>query len=85
MGITFQQLGELKEAKESYKQVIRIKPDYVDAYNNLGYTFQKLGELEEAANSFTRAIELNPNLSKSRLNLVKLLTIYDPQKKISNE
>ena len=85
LGITFQQLGELKEAKESYKQVIRIKPDYVDAYNNLGYTFQKLGELEEAANSFTRAIGLNPNLSKSHLNLVKLLTIYDPKKKISNE
>ena len=85
LGNTLRELGKLEEAKESYKQAIRIKPDYVDAYNNLGYTFQKLGELEEAANSFTRAIVLNPNLSKSHLNLVKLLTIYDPKKKISNE
>ena len=85
LGNTLRELGKLEEAKESYKQAIGIKPDYVDAYNNLGITFQQLGELEEAANSFTRAIGLNPNLSKSHLNLVKLLTIYDPQKKISND
>ena len=85
LGITLHELGKLEDAQESYKQAISIKSDYVDAYNNLGITLHELGKLEEAANNFIRAIQLRPDLSKSHLNLIKLLAIYDPKKKISND
>ena len=85
LGNTLRELGKLEEAQESYKQAISIKSDYVDAYNNLGITLHELGKLEEAANNFIRAIQLRPDLSKSHLNLIKLLAIYDPKKKISND
>ena len=39
---------ELEEAEASYRKAIAIKPDYAQAYSNLGANFKKLGKLEEA-------------------------------------
>ena len=44
LGFAYDESGKYKEAIESYKEAIRIKPDFTDAHNNLG-----LCELEYGA------------------------------------
>ena len=41
-------LGKLQEAEVSLRKAIDIKPDYVEAYYNLGNILRILGKLEEA-------------------------------------
>src|SRR5262245_50415711 len=35
-GIAFHQLLQLENARKSYEQAVKLKPDYVEAINNLG-------------------------------------------------
>ena len=36
MGIALQKQEKLEEAIEAYNKALSIKPDYADAYNNMG-------------------------------------------------
>ena len=40
--------GKLKEAEKSYRKAIELKPDFVEAYSNLGSILIALGKLEDA-------------------------------------
>ena len=40
--------GELEEAVISFKRAISIKPDYTDAYYNMGNALKEQGKPEEA-------------------------------------
>ena len=47
-GVLLQDQGKLEEAIANYRQALRLKPDYAEAYNNLGNALQDQGKLEEA-------------------------------------
>ena len=81
MGGTFNDLGRLDEAKESYEQAIKLKPDYNDAHYNLGITLQKLGRLVEAKESYEQAIKLKPDNAEAHLalTLIKKFNVKDEQ------
>ena len=70
--------GKLNEAEASYRQVIALKPDYAEAYNNLGTTLKELGRLDEAEASYRHAIELKPDYAKAHDNL--LMGLYRSDK-----
>ena len=36
MGSALKDKGDLEAAIDSYKQALKIKPDYAEAYNNMG-------------------------------------------------
>ena len=38
MGVTLQGQGKLEEAIASYKKAVSIKPDYDEAYFNIGFS-----------------------------------------------
>ena len=59
---------------ESYRQALQIKPDFVEAHNNLGITLVDLGRLDEAEVSYRRAIEINPDYDNAHSNLLYCLT-----------
>ena len=69
MGATLQELGKLEEAEASYRQVIALKPDLLEAHNNLGATLQELGKFEEAEASYRQAIALKPDFALAHNNL----------------
>ena len=48
------------DAIESFKEAIIMKPDYVDAYVNLGNVYYKVGRYTEAADSYREAIRIKP-------------------------
>ena len=50
-----------KEAAEAFKEAIKIKPDYADAYYNLGSCYEKTGRIKEAVKSYKQAIKIKPD------------------------
>ena len=48
LGVIAHQVGKNDTAVDLITKAISIKPDYVEAHNNLGAVLQKLGKLEEA-------------------------------------
>ncbi|XP_053768532.1 tetratricopeptide repeat protein 13 isoform X4 [Desmodus rotundus] len=60
-GLTFFHRGLLKEAIESFKDALKQKVDFIDAYKSLGQAYRELGNFEAATESFQKALLLNQN------------------------
>ena len=54
-----------------------MKPDYAEAYNNMGNAIQDHGKLDEAIVSYEKAISLNPNYAEAYNNLGNALQIEE--------
>ena len=52
----------------SFKKVIKISPDYAEAYNNLGIVYKKLNKIDEAIYLYEKALALNPDYSDAHNN-----------------
>ena len=61
--------GKLDEVVDAYRQAIRLKPDYAEAYSNLGYALWDQGKLGEAVAACRQAISLKPDLAEAYCNL----------------
>src|SRR5215213_3243643 len=68
-GISNAESGRYKEATESYRQAIRLRPDFAEAFSNLGYAYGKLERYAEARAVLEQAIRLDPRLAKAHNNL----------------
>ena len=62
-------LGRFSKAIELYKRVIKLKPDYAEAYNNIGIAFKENSDFTAAIESYNKAISLNPHLVQVYNNL----------------
>ncbi len=61
-GTGFDQSKMYQEAIDAYEQSLKIKPDFADAYINLGIDYYELGKYEKAINAFKQAIRIKPDL-----------------------
>ena len=62
---TFDQESALK----NYQKAIKIKPDFYQAYFNMGSVLRHLGRKDESISSYEKAIEINPNYIDAHKNL----------------
>jgi len=79
--------GIMKEAEKSWKRVLEIEPENIEAWNNLGVLYRKYGDDELALAAFQEAAERAPdrpdipyniaNLYKSLNNFEKAVTYYN--------
>ncbi|NXD12753.1 TTC13 protein, partial [Nothocercus nigrocapillus] len=53
--------GLLFQAIESFKEALKQKADFVDAYKSLGQAYRELGNFDAATESFQKALLLNQN------------------------
>lgn len=57
--------GDCKAAIEHYDEAVRLKPDFVEAYNNRGGAKADLGCFEGALADYDEAIRLKPDLAEA--------------------
>ena len=69
LGASRSQIGMLDEAIEAYKKTISLKPDYAEAYSNMGVTLRNQGKFAEAVDAYKKAISLKPNDADTYFNL----------------
>ena len=69
MGSAFKDKGDLEAAIESYKQTLKIKPDYAEAYNNMGIALKDKGDLEAAIESYKQVLKIKPDFAEAYRNL----------------
>ena len=69
VGIAHHQAGRLKDADETYRQILVAMPKHFDATHLLGVVALQAGRLDEAQGLISRAIELNPAVAAAHNNL----------------
>jgi len=61
--------GRMDDAIAAYREALRLKPDYSEAYNNMGAALQALGRMEEAIAAYREAVRLQPGYAAAWNNL----------------
>ena len=69
MGDALKEQGKLEEAIEAYNKALAIKPDYAEAYNNMGITLKDQGKLEEAIEAYNKALAIKPDYAEAYNNM----------------
>ena len=69
MGTALQEQGKLDESIEACKKAISLKPDYTEAYYNIGLVHIRAENFEQAKICFEDALRINPNQNKLGLSL----------------
>jgi tetratricopeptide (TPR) repeat protein len=80
-GIAYHQLMQLDLARKSYEQAIKIKPDYVEALNNLGTVYYAKKNPRRAISWYNRALKIAPEETKSASIYMNLGTAYFARKR----
>jgi tetratricopeptide (TPR) repeat protein len=57
-GIQFGNEGDFEKAISEFKEVLKLDPKNVHAYNNIGVAYFRIGNLDEAITYYTKAIDL---------------------------
>src|ERR1039458_5973038 len=73
LGNALQQAGQINEAMEQYREVLRLDPNQEHANLDLGVALAMTGQLQEATNCFARALRNRPDWSGTHLNLGRAL------------
>ena len=73
MGIALSEKGEFDAAISSYKEAIKIKPNYAKAYHNVGSEMKNINDLASAISFFNQAIKIKPDFAEAHENLALVL------------
>ena len=69
MGFSLEKQQQFSEAITNYKQAVRFKPDYTEAYNHLGVVLSAQKRTSEAIEYFKKALRLDPNYAEVYNNM----------------
>lgn len=61
--------GNFDLAEKSYRNVIAIEPNHINAQNNLGNLLKQQGRFDEAIVCYQQALEADPNFALAHFNL----------------
>jgi len=72
LGMAYMAMDDAALAEESFKEALRLKPDYPQALNNYGTLLSKKGDRKKALALFKRAVQADKNYAEAHLNLAIL-------------
>ena len=67
--------GRTSDAITHFQEAVIIKPDYAEAYNDLGRLFATQGLMEKAIANFSAAVRVKPDFAEARQSLDLALAI----------
>ncbi|MES2591410.1 MAG: tetratricopeptide repeat protein [Bacteroidota bacterium] len=73
LSLSYYQGGQYEKSIEACKKAIELKPDYADAYSNMGAAYNQLKQWDKAIEACNKALKINPEhkLAKGNLNWAK--------------
>ena len=74
LGASRAQIGMLDEAIEAYQKCISLKPDFAEAYSNMGVALKNQSKLDEAIEAYQKSLSLNSKNAGVYYNLAFALT-----------
>jgi tetratricopeptide (TPR) repeat protein len=69
MGVAWDHLSGIDQAKQNYEQALALRPDFPDALNNLGSAWFEQKNYRKALQYYERAFTLNPHSAIIAANL----------------
>ncbi len=66
LGVLGGQVGQTQAGIDLIQRAIALKPDYADAYNNLGCALSTQDRPDEAIAAFKNALRIQPDNSSAR-------------------
>ena len=73
VGAANKKSGKLEEAVEAYTKALSIKPDFADAYYNMGNALKDQSKLEKALEAYNNAIAIKPDHAEAYHNMGNVL------------
>ena len=64
--------GQLESEIEMYQKALAIKPDFGQAWSNLGVALASSGRVDEAETPFVNACQYQPESRQNWMNLARL-------------
>lgn len=74
-GVCNKAKNEHKDAVNDFNQAVLIKPDYAEAFYNLGVTLREMGDSQNAINAYQEALKHNNHYPKAHNNLGQLFLV----------
>ena len=71
--VKYNQQRKFDMAEKNYKKAIELKPDFAEAYYNLGVIMQEVGKLGYALECYKQTIRINSNHAESYYKIANLL------------
>ena len=71
--MSYARLDNTDEAIKLYKQAIKIKPDYAEAYYNLGNCFKNKKNFNKAYTAYEKSVRFQPDFAQAYFNIGCLL------------
>ena len=68
IGVCQSIVGNKTNAVQTYKRVINLHPNFIEAYNNMGLDLIKLGQSKLAIEQFDIALKISPDFTEATLN-----------------
>ncbi len=73
----YYQKGDYEKCIAAAEEALKIKPDFADAYNNIGTSYNMLKQYDKAIAACQKALEINPNFALAKGNLAEALKNKD--------
>jgi len=74
-GVCSKAKNEFKDAVNDFNQAVLIKPDYAEAYYNLGVTLREMGDSQNAIKAYQEALKHNNHYPKAHNNLGQVFLV----------
>jgi len=81
VGIAYHQMMQLDNARKSYEAAVKLRPNYVEAINNLGTVYYAKKNNRRAASLYLRALKIAPDEPRSASIYMNLGTAYFARKR----
>lgn len=76
LGLYYMEMGQYQKAEKEFKYAIYLRPEFIEAYHNLGYLYFIQEEYNSAIEQWEKILEIDPNFTENYVILANLGIIY---------